>query len=197
VSLAGLLAAAASGCVSPPRPIEGIVEGTEHGDIPVPPDFEFTGSQERPPLEPPRSWTGYYRGSRQISDLAPWYIPAMQAQGWSFQGIRDGDADSKRLRFYKGDEEAYVELYRDFDSRKGRYTTVIKASIHPRGPETRSVAEHLGLAEESVSIPAQYPRNPPRSEPRGFRPAAVSLEPAGEARELDPIDGGKQPREPH
>src|SRR5262245_10392842 len=125
-------------CVTPPQGI-ATVKGTEQEDIPVPKDFEFKES-ESPDLRGLaeegkfRSWRGYDRGTGHIGDVASWYIGEMRKHGWQFKS-RSEQTERRKLSFEKLEEVSEIQIYRELDSSAGGYVTVVRAEIHPRGPE--------------------------------------------------------------
>jgi len=134
-----------TGCVAPPTGIP-VMAGTEQEDIPVPktfdlrhshaPEFEITEPHARF-----RSWTGEYVGKTRVGEVVPWYVKEMGNHKWEYKGI--DESKDTRLYFEKGDESAEIRIYRETDSRAGGFLTIVRAEIHPRGPEEFTVDEHM------------------------------------------------------
>lgn len=165
--------ALALGCTTPPQGLT-FQKGVEQDDFPVPRRFELKESRSlaQELLEPFRSWEAVYRGKGSVLDLTPWYVHSMQEHQWKLTRIT-GTKSDKSLTFEKGNEEATVALYREMA--EGEFATVIRGSIHPKGPESLSVDEHLrnlkARQEGSGTVePASY-KEPAEAE----SPASSSL----------------------
>lgn len=148
----------ATACVTPPRGI-ATIKGTEQEDIPIPKAFEFKES-ESPDLKglPEnarfRSWRGYYRGTGHVGDIAAWYVGEMRKHGWQFK-TRNEQGERRQLSFEKPDEVSEIQVYRELDGVMGGYVTVVRAEIHPRGPEDLTFEEHL--KQQSLKEPEIKP----------------------------------------
>jgi hypothetical protein len=211
VVLAGLLGA---GCVTPPEGIK-TVDGVEQDDIPVPRDFEFqSGHTPASASEASfRSWHGYYKGTGNAGDIAPWYVTEMRKHGWEFQGM-DGNQDVKRLHFVKGQEVARIEIAKELDPKEAAFVPIVHAEIHPRGTEQMTFEEELtflrggdpeatgaprpasfaadGEPAHAISpgtAPASAPPVPAAGKPaRKAPPASPSLDPADELDDLRQVE---------
>ena len=155
-------------CVTPPKGI-ATIKGTEQEDIPVPRDFEFKES-ESPDLKGIseesrfRSWHGSYRGTGYVGDIASWYIGEMRKHGWRFKS-RSEQVERRKLCFEKQEEVSEIQIYRVLDSSAGGYVTMVRAEIHPRGPEDLTVDEHLQAPKEPEIKPASFsPKDLPASD---------------------------------
>lgn len=140
------------------------VDGVQQDDIPVPLYFQFDRDRSvaytayaAPGVGSFRSWTGYYYGDQQVGNLVPWYEEQMRIDGWAHRDTRV-EQDRKRLTFQKGDETATIWLYRQFDHRLDRYTTVVQAEIHPTPAQQLSPEQLAGLTgrEEASLAPSSF-----------------------------------------
>ena len=145
VSALTLIGAFSVGCVTTPEGIP-LVEGRELGDIPVKNKFKFIGSET---YDPPvaeagkfRSWRGLYRGPGLQEDIGPWYVGAMKRHGWQFTGAVQSKGRAYIYNFVKGDEEAVIQVYREYSFALGKSTNMVRAEVHPRGTET-FLLEHI------------------------------------------------------
>ena len=115
IAVAGAALLAGCGSVSSRPSIEGIAYGYQgYGDMPVPQDFTFEGTD--------RSWayrryentalnlrSGQFRytGDRDVGQLVNWYNQQMQLHDWRQVSKDQDDAGRKaRLVFVKESEEA-------------------------------------------------------------------------------------------
>jgi hypothetical protein len=156
----GSLLSVGTSCVVPPEGIS-MLTGTEQEDIPVPKTFDLRHSHSpdfdiKDPDARFRSWEGEYIGKTPAHEVVPWYIKEMRIHKWEYKGI-DETKDTK-LYFEKGDESAEIWVYRETDGRIGGFMTIVRAEIHPRGPEDFTVDQHL---ETTTVLPASFKTNEP------------------------------------
>jgi hypothetical protein len=126
-----------SGCANSAPETVGRSVDVEVADFYVPANFEFVNGETYDQAADLRSWTGQYRGKKQIAEVEPSYIERMPTFGWRLHEIRRGStAGDKLLTFFKGDERAIVHLHRQFYSPYGGFATIVDAKIGPRPVES-------------------------------------------------------------
>lgn len=150
------------GCVTPPVGIP-VITGIEQDDIPVPVSFQFVES-ESPDYGTIaagnfRSWKGMYRGGGRLASLVPWYVQEMKKLDWAFTRLADTKRN-KTLYFEKPGEYAVIQLSRELTGATGSYANIVRAEIHPLGPEDYSVETNLENLRQSNPVgqtrPASY-----------------------------------------
>jgi len=132
-----ILVTLAPGCVETPPPFVIPEQGVEQEDFWVPPSFDLVRAESFTQIVGLRSWEAKYRGRESIQEITPRYVSEMPKLGWQLQEIRRvGTSGDKILTFYKGDEQTYVKIAREFDGSFGGFATAIEARIGPRPVES-------------------------------------------------------------
>ena len=139
-----LIAWTCVGCTMPVDRVDGVLDNVAQPDVPRPNRFKMNEeSWSYAYADGARSSMTEFVGKRSLTNLVPWYIDAMEKNGWSHRTLDVGR--TRVLTFTKAREVAQVSIFRKYNTRHKDFETIVRVEIGPQKTEEMPVYRVIPL----------------------------------------------------